>query len=163
MGFLLTTSGTFHLMECLAFLWGIELPPSFNFPFGQVNLSEFWARWNMTVTRVCTDYLFYNRWGLKKANVYFNLMMVFLAVGLWHDMNLYWGTWGILHGAGFCVYVWYRTHRQQLTWVTGIESARVRKLASRALTYVFVCLCWYIANKIVFGLFLHRQLPHHLY
>jgi D-alanyl-lipoteichoic acid acyltransferase DltB (MBOAT superfamily) len=162
-GFFLMTSGTFHLMECMALLWGIELLPSFNYPFGQMNLSDFWARWNMTVTRLCTDYLFYNRWGLKKTNAYFNLMTLFFAVGLWHDMNLYWGTWGILHGIGFCIYLWYRTHKQQLAWFTGIGSGRVREMGSRVLTYVFVCLCWYIANKIVFGLFFYRQLPHHLY
>lgn len=161
-GFYLVTSGTFHLMECLAFLWGIDLPPSFDLPFGRRNLSEFWARWNMTVTRICTDYLFYNRWGFKKVNVYLNLMMVFLAVGLWHDMNPYWGTWGILHGIGFCVYVWYRTHKQQLAWVSRIGSARIREIGSRAFTYVFVCLCWYVANKIVLGLH-HGPLPNHLY
>lgn len=162
-GFYLTASGTIHLMECMALLWGIELLPSFNYPFGQVNLSDFWARWNMTVTRLCTDYLFYNRWGLKRVNVYFNLMMVFAAVGLWHSMNLYWLTWGMLHGIAFCIYVWYRTHREQLPWVSGIGSARVREMGSRVLTYVFVCLCWYMANKIVSLLFLYRQLPHHLY
>ena len=54
-------------MERLAEFWGIELPTSFNYPFGQTNISEFWARWNMTVTRICRDYLFYNRWGFKES------------------------------------------------------------------------------------------------
>jgi D-alanyl-lipoteichoic acid acyltransferase DltB (MBOAT superfamily) len=159
--FFLATSGTFHLMECLAHLWGIELPPSFNYPFGQMNLREFWARWNMTVTRICTDYLFYNRWGFRKANVYFNLMMVFLAVGLWHGMNPYWGTWGILHGIGFCVYVWYRTDRERFAFARSIGTQRLREIGSAGATYVFVCLCWYVANKIVLGLH-HGPLPNHL-
>src|SRR5271168_3871149 len=51
----LTSAGLFHLMECLAVFWAIELPPSFNYPFGQPNISEFWARWNMTIVRVCRD------------------------------------------------------------------------------------------------------------
>jgi len=161
-GFFLTTSGLFHLMECIALFWEIELPPSFNWPFGQRNLQEFWARWNMTVTRVCTDYLFYNRWGLKKVNAYFNLMMVFLAVGMWHGMNLYWGTWGILHGIGFCAYVWYRAHKERFAFAGSIGSQRLREIGSRVTTYVFVCLCWYVANKISIALLL-RPLPNHLH
>ena len=161
-GFYLSASGFFHLMECLARLWGIELPPSFDWPFGRRNLSEYWARWNMTIVRVCRDYLFYNRWGLKKLNVYFNTMMVFLAAGLWHGMNLYWGTWGILNGVGFCVYLWYRGHKPQLAaWVSRIGSERFRDIGSRVLTYTFVSLSWYVANKIVFGL-RHPPLPDHL-
>jgi D-alanyl-lipoteichoic acid acyltransferase DltB (MBOAT superfamily) len=160
--FFLKTSGTFHLMQCLAGFWGIELPTSFNYPFGQPNISEFWARWNMTVTRVCRDYLFYNRWGFKKVNVYLNLLLVFLSVGLWHDTNWYWAAWGLLHGTGFCVYLWYRTHRERLAFIVTVFPLKVREITSRALTYTFVCLCWYVANKITFFL-LGRQLPYHLH
>ena len=60
--FLLTWAGFYKLMECLALMWGLKLPASFNAPFGRTNLSEFWANWNMTVTSVFRDYLFYSRW-----------------------------------------------------------------------------------------------------
>jgi alginate O-acetyltransferase complex protein AlgI len=158
--FYLSTSGTFHLMECFALCWGIELPPSFNWPFGKRNIAEFWNRWNMTVTRVCRDYLFYNRWGLKRVNVYLNLMLVFLAVGLWHSTNLYWGTWGLLHGAGFCVYLWYRNHKQRFALTAQMVPIKIREIGSSALTYIFVCLCWYAANKITALLV---NLPYHLH
>ncbi len=150
--FFLSTSGFFHLMECLALFWQIQLPISFNYPFGQRNISDFWARWNMTVTRLCTDYLFYNRWGLKKINVYFNLILLFTAIGMWHDLNWYWVIWGLLHGLGFCAYVWYRNHKASFAFGEGITTPRIREFGSRALTYVFVCLCWYVANKITFRL-----------
>lgn len=159
-GFYLTIGGILHLMECLAKFWEIELPLSFNRPFEQPNLSEFWNRWNMTVTRLCRDYLFYNRWGFKRSNVYVNLVIVFLAVGLWHSMNLYWASWGLLHGAGFCVYLWYRTHKERFGFIGELVSARARRIASVALTYAFVCLCWYAANKIAFAL--HDHLPRYL-
>jgi D-alanyl-lipoteichoic acid acyltransferase DltB (MBOAT superfamily) len=161
-GFFMESAGGLHLMECFALLWGIQLPPSYNKPFGQPNISEFWARWNMTVTRVCRDYLFYNRWGFRRVNVYLNLMLVFLAVGLWHDTNWYWATWGLLHGTGFCVYLWYRAHRQRLTFIAEVCPVKVREITSRALTYIFVCLCWYVANKITLFL-LSRHLPYHLH
>lgn len=146
------SSGKFHLMECLALIWIIDLPISFNYPFGQQNVSEFWARWNMTVVRACRDYLFYNRWGFRTANLYFNLMFVFIAVGLWHDINWYWFLWGALNGLGFCVYLYYRSHRDSFLSLRQKFPATIRNLWSRALTYVFVCLCLYVAGKIAMAL-----------
>jgi D-alanyl-lipoteichoic acid acyltransferase DltB (MBOAT superfamily) len=144
----LSSAGLFHLMECLAVFWAIELPPSFNYPFGQPNISEFWARWNMTIVRVCRDYLFYNRWGFKRVNMYLNLLIVFLAVGLWHSIAWFWGIWGLLHGIGFCVYLWYRNDKEKFAAVRKIGSERQRDLLSRAITYIFVCWVNYFAVKI---------------
>lgn len=142
------TGGGFHLMECLALAWALELPLSFNYPFLQPNISEFWARWNMTIVRACRDYLFYNRWGLKTANLYFNLMLVFIAVGLWHSFNWYWFLWGALNGVGFCIYLFYRSHRDELLSLRERLPLRLRDLGSRIVTYVFVCWCSYGAGKI---------------
>jgi alginate O-acetyltransferase complex protein AlgI len=147
-GFFLTSSGTFHLMECMALFWGIELPPSFNYPFGQPNISEFWARWNMTIVRVCRDYLFYNRWGFKRVNMYLNLLVVFLAVGVWHSIAWFWAIWGLVHGIGFCVYLWYRNNKERFAAVRELGSERQRDLLSRAITYIFVCWVNYFAVKI---------------
>ena len=147
-GMYLSSAGFFHLMECLARFWAIELPPSFNYPFGQVNISEFWARWNMTIVRVCRDYLFYNRWGFKRVNIYLNLLLVFLAVGLWHSIGWFWAIWGLLHGLGFCVYLWYRTNKEKFAVVRKIGSVRQRDLLSRAITYGFVCWVNYFAAKV---------------
>jgi D-alanyl-lipoteichoic acid acyltransferase DltB (MBOAT superfamily) len=159
--FYLSTSGTYHLMECMSALWGIELPLSFNYPFGQPNLSEFWARWNMTITRVCRDYLFYNRWGLRTINTYLNLMILFLAIGLWHGANYYWATWGLLHGAGFCIYMYYRNHHEKLARLRALASDPIKDVGARTLTYVFVCLAWYVATKIAL-LLLSVDLPNRL-
>jgi D-alanyl-lipoteichoic acid acyltransferase DltB (MBOAT superfamily) len=160
--FYLLTGGTYHLMECMSALWDVELPLSFNYPFGQPNLSEFWARWNMTITRVCRDYLFYNRWGLRTINVYLNLMILFLAIGLWHGANYYWTTWGLMHGVGFCVYMYWRNHRERLAELGARIPSPIRDAGARALTYAFVCLAWYLATKIALAL-LRAQSPNGLY
>jgi len=144
----LSSAGLFHLMECLSVFWAIELPPSFNYPFGQPNISEFWARWNMTIVRVCRDYLFYNRWGFKRVNMYLNLLVVFLAVGLWHSIAWFWAIWGLLHGIGFCIYLWYRSNKEKFEAVRKIGSERQRDLLSRATTYIFVCWVNYFAVKL---------------
>ncbi len=148
-GFYLTFAGYFHLMQTLARPTGIVLPDSFNRPFGRENISEFWANWNMTATRVFRDYVFYSRWGLRRHHVYANTIVLFTLVGLWHGANAYWILWGVLHGVMFCAFlVW-------LKW----EAARGRRgraaigtpgdAASRIVTYLGVCVAWYLPSKIL--------------
>jgi len=150
-GFYLNSAGLSNLMRCIAMPWGLTLPRNFNRPFGRCNLSAFWSAWNITATDFFRDSLFYQRWGLKKPSVYLNVFLTFVAVGLWHGVNPYWVLWGTLHGVGFCCYLFYRIHKEKLNQVSG-ESAgsQWRTLASGALTYLFVCACWYIPNKVIF-------------
>lgn len=138
----LTMAGYFKVMECCALAWGISIPPSFDQPFGQKNLADFWARWNITATRVFRDYAFYVRWGRQRPNVYVNTMIVFVLVGLWHAANIYWLLWGTLHGVGFCVCLAFRRFgtpiRKRFAWIP----ENVRSGLAIATTYVFVCACW---------------------
>ncbi len=96
----------------------------------------------MTATAVFREYFFYNRWGRRSFNPYLNAVIVFLAVGLWHGSNLYWISFGLIHGIYFCSYLWLRPH-------LGRFRSRVLKPAGAALTYVCVCMAWYLPSKIV--------------
>ena len=147
--FYLLWAGYFKFMEGLAMFWGLNLPPSFNRPFGRSNLAEFWANWNMTATSVFRDYFFYNRWGLAKINLYFNTLIVFLMVGVWHGLNGYWVLWGLLHGIGFCAYLWYRAFKPRfVVWRQKVLESPLR-LAGPVATYLYVCLCWFLPPTIL--------------
>lgn len=144
--FLLLWSGYYKIMECLALMWGVALPPSFNMPFGRPNISEFWANWNMSATSIFRDYLFYTRWGKRKPSPYLNTMIIFLLVGLWHGSNWYWVIFGLMHGAGFCCFIWYRQKRS----LKRFELAAVPfQLFGRVITYIFVCSCWIAPSRIL--------------
>ncbi|MGH7286357.1 MAG: MBOAT family O-acyltransferase [Polyangiaceae bacterium] len=142
--FYLGVGGALRFFECAAVLAGVALPPSFDKPFQQRNLSEFWKRWNMTVTNMLRDYLFYNRWGFRTPNAYVNTLVLFVAVGLWHSTDFFWFTWGLLHGIGFCIFLWF--HRRRGKPLLG---PRLGKFLSIAVTYVFVCSCWAAPPKIL--------------
>ncbi|OLE54021.1 MAG: hypothetical protein AUG51_10380 [Acidobacteria bacterium 13_1_20CM_3_53_8] len=144
--FLLTWWGFYKLMECLALMWSVSLPPSFNAPFGRPNISEFWANWNMTATSVFRDYLFYTRWGQQRVNLYLNTLIIFFLVGLWHGANWYWVIWGMLHGIGFCCFIWYRHRRASKQFETNGATMRI---LGPILTYVFVCSCWILPSRIL--------------
>jgi D-alanyl-lipoteichoic acid acyltransferase DltB (MBOAT superfamily) len=147
--FYLLWAGYFHFMEGLARGWGLVLPPSFNRPFGRRNLSEFWANWNMSATSVFRDYFFYNRWGLARANLYVNTLIVFLMVGVWHGLNGYWILWGLLHGLGFCAYLWYRERRTRSETSEKKPGVQGRQLVARVATYIYVCSCWFLPPTIL--------------
>ena len=153
LGFYLSTAGYFHLMEVLGRPCGFKLPMSFNFPIGRENISAFWMNWNMTATFVFRDYLFYNRWGLRGYHVYFNTLLLFTLVGLWHATNPYWILWGFLHGLLFCTFLLWRKHGARLAAMNPLRGTWISSAAARSLTYVCVCAAWYLPSKII------QQLP----
>jgi membrane protein involved in D-alanine export len=135
-----TIAGAFLFLASLGELHGLHVGPSFDRPFFQTNIADFWARWNMTATTVFRELLFYNRWGLRRFHPYVNTMLVFLAVGLWHGSNLYWISFGLLHGAYFCSFLWFRSWSGR---------PRFSRWAGTLLTYFCVCTAWYLPSKFV--------------
>jgi D-alanyl-lipoteichoic acid acyltransferase DltB (MBOAT superfamily) len=147
-GFYLETAGYFGLMEVLARPSGFKLPPSFNHPLGRENISSFWMNWNMTATFVFRDYLFFNRWGRRTYNVYFNTLLLFTLVGFWHAANSYWILWGFLHGLLFCTFMLWRKYRPRMGNLP-LQGTPTARIAAAALTYFVVCMCWYLPSKII--------------
>jgi D-alanyl-lipoteichoic acid acyltransferase DltB (MBOAT superfamily) len=145
-GFYMSFAGNCCLMEVFSRFWGIDLPRSFDRPFGRRNLSEFWNSWNTTATRVFREYVFMARWGLKRPIVGLNILIVFLICGAWHGLNAYWLLWGALHGIAFWGFLTFR--RKTSTWEVRIP-ARLGRALSQALTYLFVCSCWYLPSKLL--------------
>jgi membrane protein involved in D-alanine export len=148
-GFYLLVAGYLAILENLALLWGIVLPPSFNLPFGRRNIAEFWANWNMTATSVFRDYVFYNRWGRKNFNIYFNTLILFTLVGLWHSVNWYWGLWGVLHGIGFCVYLWHKKHQKKVHLELPQLFANQGRMLGAVATYLYVCAAWALPSQLI--------------
>jgi len=147
-GFYFSTAGYFGLMEQLARPSGFGLQPSFCHPFGRENISVFWMNWNRTATFVFRDYLFYNRWGRQNYNVYFNILLLFTLVGFWHAANAYWVLWGILNGLLFCTFLLWRRYTAAAKHLP-LRGTPIAKTAARALTYLSVCMCWYLPSKVL--------------
>ena len=150
-GFYLTTAGYWQWMELLGGPCGIKLPESFNYPIGRENISAFWMNWNMTVTCVFRDYLFYNRFGRRTYNIYFNTILLFTLVGLWHAPNAYWILWGFLHGLLFSSFPLWRKFGARWCDIP-LRGTVVSRTAARLVTYFGVCMCWYLPSKILQGL-----------
>jgi alginate O-acetyltransferase complex protein AlgI len=79
---------------------GFRFPENFNYPYVSTSITEFWRRWHMTLSRWFRDYLYIPLGGNRKgaARTYVNLLLVFLATGLWHGAAWTFVAWGLWHG-----------------------------------------------------------------
>ncbi|MCE3235984.1 MAG: putative rane protein involved in D-alanine export [Vampirovibrio sp.] len=89
-----------------ALLMGYTLPENFNAPYFARNMSEFWTRWHISLSRWLRDYLYIplggNRHG--KFNTYRNLFLTMGLGGLWHGASWNFVVWGLMNGLFLCAY-----------------------------------------------------------
>jgi alginate O-acetyltransferase complex protein AlgI len=127
-------SGYTDMAIGLAYMMGLRLPRNFNDPYRARDISDFWRRWHISLSRFLRDYLYKslggNRHGLARTLA--NLMIVMLLGGLWHGANWTFVAWGGLHGAYLVA------HR---LWVR-FSTVQIPVVLSGVLTYVAVSVAW---------------------
>ena len=79
----------------LAKLFSIDLPRNFREPYLAANPQDFWRRWHVTLSYWLRDYV-YMRLGGNRAYIR-NIVIVFLACGLWHGAGWNFVIWGAYH------------------------------------------------------------------
>ena len=94
-------SGYCDMAMGLGKMMNFQLPANFDSPYRALSISEFWKRWHKTLTRFFTRYLYIPLGGSRKglARTCRNVMIVFLASGLWHGAAWNFVLWGGIHGA----------------------------------------------------------------
>ncbi len=142
-------SGYSDMAVGLAKMLNIDLPLNFNSPYKAVNISEFWRRWHMTLSRFLRDYLYIPLGGNRKGPTrrYVNLMLTMLLGGLWHGAGWTFAIWGGLHGMYLVVHQLWQWGLERFAGsafpATGTRppSATGRVLAA-ALTFLCVVVAW---------------------
>jgi D-alanyl-lipoteichoic acid acyltransferase DltB (MBOAT superfamily) len=99
-------SGYSDMAIGLGRMFGVKLPLNFNSPYRSLDISEFWRRWHITLSRFLRDYLYIPLGGNRRGTPrrYLNLMITMLLGGLWHGAGWTFVLWGGLHGAYLCVH-----------------------------------------------------------
>jgi D-alanyl-lipoteichoic acid acyltransferase DltB (MBOAT superfamily) len=126
-------SGYSDMAIGLARMFGIDFPVNFRSPYQARNISDFWRRWNMTLSGFLRDYVYIPLGGNRRgeARHVANLMITMLLGGLWHGAALRFVLWGALHGGYLVVHRWSQR--------VGI---RLPILLSRLLTIFCVVIAW---------------------
>ncbi len=93
-------SGYSDMAIGIARTMGFIFPENFNHPYISQNITEFWRRWHMSLSRWMRDYLYISLGGNKVSvpRMYLNLCLVFLLSGFWHGAQWTFIFWGAYHG-----------------------------------------------------------------
>lgn len=99
-------SGYCDMAAGIAYMFNIELPLNFNSPYKALNISDFWKRWHMTLTRFLTQYVYIPLGGSRKGvyKTYLNTLIVFVVSGIWHGAGFTFILWGMMHGIAMVLY-----------------------------------------------------------
>ena len=126
-------SGYCDVATGVGLMFNIKIPLNFNSPYKSMNIREFWQRWHMTLSRFLTSYIYFPLGGSRKGltRTCINLMIVFLASGLWHGAGWLFLLWGLMHGAAS---VLYRLFRKQYD--------ALHPALQWMLTFIFVVVAW---------------------
>ncbi len=92
-------AGYTDIVRGVSRLMGFELPINFNRPYLAASISNFWQRWHITMSSFFRDYLYFSIGGSKYGNVYLNLIITFVAIGIWHGAGWTFVVYGLLHGS----------------------------------------------------------------
>jgi alginate O-acetyltransferase complex protein AlgI len=83
-------------------LFGFKLSRNFNLPYLAKNVTDFWRRWHITLTRWFTDYVYVplvKNWRPISQRVRITgLFVTMVLIGLWHGANWTFIVFGIFHG-----------------------------------------------------------------
>lgn len=116
-------SGYSDMAIGLGTIFGIKLPLNFDSPLKSTNISDFWRRWHMTMTRFFTAYIYSGlamqgmRHGMRLRLGRFGRFMLaaavpsivtFLFAGVWHGAGWTFIIYGLMHGLAIATFLAWR-------------------------------------------------------
>ena len=80
--------------------YGFDLIRNFERPYLAAGPADFWHRWNISLSTWFRDYVYIPLGGSRRGQgrVATNLMITFLASGIWHGASWNYLLWGAYHG-----------------------------------------------------------------
>lgn len=142
-------SGYVDMALGMSKLFGLELMPNFSTPYISRTPSEFWSRWNITLSRWFGDYV-YIPLGGSRGPIWLtvrNLLFTMALSGLWHGAGWTFLVWGAIHGASLAAFHVFRTMAPRVA--ASLAGGRLQWLGWLA-TYLVTTIAWvYFRSKDV--------------
>lgn len=134
-------SGYSDMALGIALMFAIRFPLNFDSPYKSSNITDFWKRWHMSLTRFFRDYLYIPLGGNRRGIMVQirNILITFLVSGLWHGAGWTFVIWGALHGFYLAIHLSWRRIIKGLGWnITG----RPWTVFASLMTLLAVTLAW---------------------
>jgi alginate O-acetyltransferase complex protein AlgI len=149
-------SGYSEMALGAARLFGIQLPLNFNSPYRALNVTDYWRRWHMTLSRFLRDYLYIPLGGsrVRTPRLYFNLLVTLALSGLWHGAAWHYVLWGSLQGASMVVnHAWRQVWRPINAWWSHAVARLVTFFALGTILVIYRSPSLEVAGKVYRGMF----------
>jgi alginate O-acetyltransferase complex protein AlgI len=117
--------------------FGYDLAINFDRPYLAQSVSSFWQRWHISMSSFFREYLYWSIGGSRHGNVYTNLLITFVAIGLWHGAGWNFVLYGVLHGSVVCLERLRRSRRRSMG-LTQAGQSRFSRLTGLIYTFLFV-------------------------
>lgn len=129
-------AGYSYMAVGVAKLLGFDLIYNFIRPYFATSVSQFWKRWNRSLTIWLTSYIYIPLGGSRKGKfrTYLNIIITFLVSGIWHGANYTFIFWGLIHGAAQCIEKFFGLNRT--TKFNALSLVRI------LITFLVVTVAW---------------------
>ena len=130
-------SGYSDMAIGLGRMFGFHFPENFNFPYCATSIREFWRRWHISLSTWFKEYLYIPLGGNRCSKYRWscNIMIVFLATGIWHGAALNFVFWGVFYGLLIVA--------ENLLWGRALEK-KAWKPVSYCYTMFVVIMAWVV-------------------
>ncbi len=128
-------------------IMNFSLPINFDGPYLARSPTEFWRKWHITLSRFVRDYLYIPLGGNRKGPVrtHVNLIITWLACGLWHGAAWNFIVWGGYHGVLLSLHkIWLSLSGKKERRVWSPAMKRMFSLIAIIVTQYLVFLGWMI-------------------
>ncbi|MBR0171613.1 MAG: MBOAT family protein [Lachnospiraceae bacterium] len=144
-------SGYSDMAVGLGKMCNLTLPMNFNSPYKAVSVTDFWRRWHITLSRFMTKYVYVPLGGSKhgKTKTIINTIIVFTLSGLWHGANWTFILWGMMNGAGVCIWRFCASFFEKLP-------KAVQWLVT--FVYIFFTMAMFRADSVTQALLIYRKI-----
>ena len=94
-------SGYSDMAVGLGRMLGFEFMRNFNYPYISKSITEFWRRWHISLGTWFREYMYIPLGGnrVSKPRLFFNLLIVWAATGIWHGASWNFLLWGLYFAA----------------------------------------------------------------
>ncbi|HEX8550275.1 MAG TPA: MBOAT family O-acyltransferase [Abditibacteriaceae bacterium] len=125
-------------------LFGFDMTRNFAYPYFSRSIPEFWRRWHISLSTWFREYLYIPLGGNRVPTwrKHFNVLVVFLASGLWHGANWTFIVWGLIHGLLFLLPIWGRDDKTDAPPGGERRFPTLRDGLAMLATFHLVCFAW---------------------
>ena len=106
-------------------LFGLRIQENFHFPLIATDISDFWKRWHISLSRWCQSYVYLPTIGYTR-NPYLATYATFLVMGLWHAGTLNRIGWGMYHATGVAIFTTWSRIKRKRKWTKTFKRPLLR-------------------------------------